>query len=96
MPSAIRIPARTELRCYPCEHHKLTGALHVRCGEGGYRQYACMHPAAFDDDRSFKPAPDPEAEKLRQRLIGKLLEQGRDIGKTEEQPDWCPLRRKAG
>ena len=64
--------------------------LHVRSGEGGYREYACMHPASYDDIE--RPALDPEKEKIRQRLIGRLLADGRHIGKTELQPDWCPLR----
>lgn len=56
-----------------------------------WRDYNCMHPRAFDDmDR--KPLVDPEKEKARQRLIGRLLEDGRHIGRTEEQPDWCPLK----
>jgi hypothetical protein len=92
MPTQYNIPPKTEHHCSPCEYHKLTGALHVRCGEGGYRRYSCMHPEAFDD--LDKIHPDPEKEKLRQRMIGAMLKEGRDIGKTELQPDWCPLKSK--
>lgn len=53
-----------------------------------------MHPQAFDDlDNGTLDNPDKE--KTRQRLIGMMLEHGRDIGKTEEQPNWCPLRNPA-
>lgn len=51
-----------------------------------------MHPEAFDDLDNVK-VRTPEGEKLRQRLIGRLLKDGRAIGKTERQPDWCPLLR---
>ncbi len=93
MPTKFEIPSRRVTHCAPCEFHKLTGSLHVRCGEGSWRQYSCMNPQAFDDLDNV-PQKDPEKEKLRQRMIGMMLTYGRDIGKTEEQPEWCPLRRE--
>ena len=90
MPTTINIPSHVERHCAPCEFHKLTASLHVRIGEGGYRQYACTHPEAFE--RGPTPSDPPKA-----RLAGKidalLKREGRDIGKTELQPNWCPLRR---
>lgn len=59
-----------------------------------WREYNCMHPEAFDDDK-IAPFADPEKEKIRQRIIGSCLKEGRHIGRTEHQPDWCPLRRQS-
>jgi len=85
MPSINKIPERTEHVCEPCQYHKLTGALHVRCGEGGWREYACTHP------ESFPVHEDPRVNAMYERH--KVREDGRHIGKTELQPDWCPLKR---
>jgi len=54
-----------------------------------WRQYACMHPDAF--------GPMPEGLTPKQaakwgELRGRNLEHGRDIGRTERQPEWCPLK----
>lgn len=57
-----------------------------------WRDYNCMHPQAFDDLDA--PLADPAKEQLRQRIIGRMQADGRSIGKTENQPDWCPLRRE--
>lgn len=79
MPSEHQIPARTERRCEPCEYHKLIGAFHVRSGRGSYREYMCNHP---DMNEGLTEAA--------RALFGG----GKYIGKTEKQPDWCPLRRE--
>ena len=79
MPTELNIPAKTEHRCSPCEYHKCIGALCVRQGPGGYREYVCQHPDAND-----------ELTPLGRSLFGA----GKYIGKTEKQPDWCPLRRE--
>jgi len=79
MPSIYKIPSRTEHHCEPCAFHKRTGALFVRCGEGSWIRYACTHPDAFSPP-------------IRSRSM--FAQEGRDIGKTEEQPDWCPLKRE--
>lgn len=86
MPSTLNIPARTEHRCSPCEFHKLVGAFHARSGNGSWREYICTHPQS---ERR------PEDKKYRE-LCEALESQhsGRWIGKTEKQPDWCPLRRE--
>jgi hypothetical protein len=90
MPSTFEIPRRREHHCAPCEFHKCVAAL--MGGPGNvWRDYNCMHPEAFDDTVR-EPLP-PEKELIRQRLIGRLLEHGRSIGRTERQPDWCPLRK---
>jgi hypothetical protein len=92
MPHTYKVQAHTVHLCAPCEFHKRTAALYTRLPDcGGYVQYACMHPKAFD---AGVPCADPEKEAAKQRIIGRLMEHGRDIGKTEEQPDWCPLRNK--
>ncbi len=90
MPTIHRIAARTERHCQPCEFHKLTGMLHVRCGPGGYREYACTHPHAFE------PLPQ-RIDPAKALIIAKLQamnQDGRPIGKTENQPSWCPLKRE--
>lgn len=93
MPRTFTVPARMERVCEPCEFHKCVGSMHVRIGPGGWREYNCMHPDAYNDTDS--PAlHDPEKEKIRQRLIGRLLKEGRHIGRTERQPTWCPLKRE--
>lgn len=51
-----------------------------------------MHPEAFDD--VTQAMADPAKEAIRQRMIGAMAKEGRHIGRTEEQPDWCPLRRQ--
>lgn len=90
MPSTINIPSRCERLCRPCPHHKMVGAMYG--SDFSWQDYNCMHPDAFDDDR--EPLADPEKEKIRQRLIGCMAKDGRHIGKTELQPDWCPLKRE--
>lgn len=50
-----------------------------------------MHPEAFDDGQ---PLSDPDKEMLRLRWKKIVSRDGRNIGKTEKQPDWCPLNRK--
>jgi hypothetical protein len=89
MPTTIKIPARVESHCEPCEYHKLIGSFHVRIGPGGWREYTCVHPEAFEP---LPPTTDPELAQAVERLRAKLNE-GRYIGKTERQPEWCPLRR---
>lgn len=91
MPSEHTIPSRRERLCEPCEFHKMVNAMFGGPGNV-WRDYNCMHPEAFDD-LNDGPMADPEKEKLRQRIIGRMLADGRSIGKTERQPDWCPLRR---
>lgn len=93
MPSTFEIPRRRERHCAPCEFHKMTAAM--MGGPGNvWREYVCMHPEAFDD--MVREPLLPEKETVRQRLIGAMLEHGRSIGRTERQPDWCPLRRQPG
>lgn len=89
MPSKYTIPARTERVCRPCPHHKMVGAMYG--SDYSWQEYNCMHPDAYDER---EPLTDPEKEKIRQRLIGIMSADGRHIGKTELQPEWCPLKRK--
>lgn len=88
MPSERTIPARRERLCEPCEYHKQTAAM--MGGPGNvWRRYSCMHPDAFGD---MKLSEDRAKRDKQMQLRGRLLEHGRDIGKTESQPSWCPLR----
>lgn len=91
MPSEFKLPARTERYCEPCEFHKCTGALFTRIGPGGWKQYVCTHPKAFEPMQTFA---DPEKQRLAEKLAAINARDGRQIGKTEKQPDWCPLRRE--
>lgn len=94
MPKTCKIPARTEHRCSPCQYHKLTGAFHTRCGEGSWRSYSCMHPEAYNDQGEEAFTPELQA---RMKAIDALICcGGRYIGRTELQPDWCPLKRESG
>lgn len=92
MPTTHKIPERMERHCAPCEFHKLTGAMCVRIGPGGWREYACMHPDASNEDTSVSLTAEQQvlAAEIR-ALVGK---DGRHIGRTEKQPEWCPLLRQ--
>lgn len=93
MPTTLNIPARTEHRCSPCEFHKCVGSFHVRSGPGSWREYNCMNPDAVPS------GPVSKANQEHADLIMKIRAhdriEGRWIGKTEKQPDWCPLKREA-
>ena len=96
MPTIHNIPSRTEHHCEPCEFHKCTGSMHVRSGEGGWREYACMHSQAF---RPLPTPTNPEKARIIERLEAMQNEGrhiGRHIGRTEKQPNWCPLKRALG
>lgn len=84
MPTTIRIEPQTRRICAPCKHHKCVGMLHIRTG-GGYREYVCEHPQAFE------PTEDVVLAQLNAHNLA--MDEGRYIGKTEQQPDWCPLNR---
>jgi hypothetical protein len=85
MPHEFTIPAVLKRVCEPCEFHQCTGKL---CGPPGgisWAQFQCTHPDAFeksDDDR---------VNVMQARHF--TIWGGRDIGRTEDQPEWCPLRR---
>lgn len=85
MPTNLTIPEHIKRVCTPCEHHKCIAALHVRIGSGGYREYACTHPDAFE------PTDNPLLAQMHGRLM--QMDGGRVIGKTENRPEWCPLFR---
>jgi hypothetical protein len=91
MPTKLNILAKSVTHCAPCEFHKSVNAFYG--SDHSWRDYNCMHPHAYDNLQEA-PLADPEKEKLRQRLIGHLLEEGRNIGRTELQPGWCPLKRE--
>ena len=89
MPSEFNIPSRRERHCEPCEFHKLTAALMGQPGNT-WRQYGCAHPDAYE----FGPlAADPAVAAKQGELRARIRQHPRNIGKTEKQPDWCPLRR---
>jgi hypothetical protein len=91
-PTTYTIPAQRVTSCGICEYHKCIGALCTRIGPGGWREYACMHPEAFEPVTDG----DPEIAAQRGELRGMLKSMaggGRIIGKTEATPDWCPFLR---
>lgn len=91
MPSTYNIPSRQERHCEPCEFHKMFSAMFGGPGNV-WRDYNCVHPEAYDD--IHEPlSDDPKIAAKQGELRARLLEHGRHIGKTELQPDWCPLRR---
>lgn len=87
MPQLIKFPGRTEAHCEPCEFHNCTGEFHVHCGEGGWREYACGHPDAHEI------SSDPWIANIQGKMAA-FSPGGRAIGKTDKQPEWCPLKRK--
>lgn len=87
MPSIHKIAARTERRCEPCEHLKRENMLCSRL-YGITCDYVCHHP----DAHNFGPLPSDPAKAARLgELRSKTAEHGRMIGRTDLQPDWCPL-----
>lgn len=91
MPSTHNIPARTERVCEPCHYHKMFSAMMGQPGNV-WRDYNCMHPEAFNDE----PLSDDAKIAAKQgEMRGRMLEYGRHIGRTEKQPDWCPLRKES-
>lgn len=90
MPSIHTIPGRTERICEPCEFHKLFNAFYG--SDHSWRDYNCMHPQALDDIGALSSDPSIAAKQIEIRAW--LKEHGRHIGKTERQPEWCPLRRQ--
>lgn len=92
MPTKFEIPAHREVRCEPCEFHKCFNAFYG--SDHSWRDYNCMHPQAYDEVRE-PLSGDPKVAELQGQIRARLMEHGRHIGKTEKQPDWCPLKRQA-
>ena len=91
MPSIVSIPGRTERRCKPCEFHRIDSAFYG--SDHSWQAFKCTHPQAMDD--LALPDDPVKAEKILEmrKRIDELLGPGRHIGRTERQPDWCPLRK---
>lgn len=87
-PTRLTIPARVTLRCGCCKFHNLTGALYTRIGPGGWREYSCTHPKAWPE------VDDGDVRRAEFRGMLRATEDGRDIGRTEETPHWCPYLRE--
>jgi hypothetical protein len=78
--------------CGICKHHHCIGAFHVSRGPGGWREYVCRHPEAWEPVTDI----DPKVAEMRGRLRAMEDTQGgRYIGRTEETPEWCPFTRPA-
>src|SRR5437763_13433931 len=92
MPRTFEIPSRRERHCEPCEHHKCVNAFYG--SDHSWKDYVCKHPEAYDDINE-PLSDDPKIAAKQGELRAHLIEEGRHIGKTERQPDWCPLRRQA-
>ncbi len=92
-PTTRTIAAHRVTSCGPCKYHKLTGSFHVRIGEGGWREYSCTHPDAWEPVAGDTPAQAETRGRLRQ-MEADMSGGGRHIGKTEETPDWCPFVRR--
>lgn len=88
MPTSHNIPAHVEHHCEPCEFHKVIGCVRTRLPNcGAYTEYSCSHPKAYEEPQ-MKMNPGWE------KFLARVGRDGRYIGKTEKQPDWCPLRRE--
>lgn len=90
MPSVFTVPSRTMRWCTPCEHLKHHNMVCSRL-HGITCDYVCHHPEAHSWNEVIK---DPKAAELAARLRARMVENGRMIGRRDQQPDWCPLRRK--
>ena len=89
MPSTREIPAKIEKLCEPCKYHKRINAFYGH--SHSWADYNCMHPKAFVPIEK-KDDNDVEKENLRIKINEESQKYGRFIGRTELQPDWCPLQ----
>lgn len=88
-PTTYNLPAQTVTRCGSCRFHECIGSMHVRLGPGGWREYACSHPDAYE------PVTDGDPKKAEIRgMLRAMDKHGRHIGRTETTPAWCPFTRK--
>lgn len=86
-----RIIKQASIRvCEPCQYHECIGQFCVRQGPGGWREFVCKHPKA---NESLFTVENKAATALLKRLDKILNRDGRYIGKTDKQPDWCPLEK---
>jgi len=93
MPTKQTIPARTETICRPCQYHKVVGSF--RGHDTAWDDCNCLHPHAYDDvDCILTPGERSEVAAVRKELDAITQREGRSIGRTERQPEWCPLKRK--
>lgn len=90
MPHTYTVPSKHYTICAPCQYHKLVSALFGKPGNT-WRDYNCMHPEAFNDEPL---SDDPKVAAKQSELRGRLSEDGRHIGETAAQPEWCPLLRE--
>lgn len=88
MPTTLNIPARHERHCEPCEHLKRENMLCSRLN-GISCDYVCHHPEAHEWG---KTPTDPKKAELMGQLRARLTESGRMIGRSDRQPQWCPMR----
>jgi hypothetical protein len=89
MPTTLNIPASMRHFCTPCEFLDRENTFCDRA-HGITGDYICHHPEAFQ----WPPVPaDFKEAELLARLRGKMEKNGRMIGRTEDQPSWCPLLR---
>lgn len=87
MPSERTIPSRTERLCEPCPHHKMMNAFYGH--NSSWRDFNCMHPDAFKELTSDLT---PAQKAVLSKLDALRATEGRHIGRTDKQPDWCPLK----
>lgn len=88
-PTTHTIPSHTRTTCGMCKYHKITSALCTRIGPGGWREYGCAHPDAYE------PVTDGDVQKAELRGMLRSLDNGvRHIGRTEDTPEWCPYLRR--
>lgn len=88
-PRTITIPASNRTTCGTCKYHRCTGGVFTRLGPGGWREYGCAHPDAYE------PVTDGDAQKAEIRGMLRALDHGmRHIGRTENTPEWCPYLRR--
>lgn len=82
---------RIERHCDPCEFHKCFSVLYGQPGNT-WRDYNCTHPDAFGP---LKLSDNPDTAFKQGEMRAELKKHGRHIGRTERQPDWCPLRNES-
>lgn len=91
-PKTITFAAGRSTICGDCKHHVCVASFHVRSGLGSWREYACMHPEAWEPVASDTPAVAEARGRLRQ-MEADNNHGGRLIGRTDAAPAWCPFLR---
>lgn len=89
MPHEVR--ERRYSVCEPCEYHHRVNAFYG--SHHSWTDWECRHPKA-DEALVLHSDLTPAQNKVLQDIDDLTKREGRWIGRTEKQPEWCPLRKE--